>query len=373
MNIWDILESEPTKDKREIKRIYGRLLAKYHPEEAPEKFEEIQKAYELALFYARYDLEHDPFDDTSVWENEDPQESFEGALDTSNEGNAHYYDLSYDWDEVDGLGNFIFTGQFQKEEEERDKAKREAESVLLKVEDLFTPKYDDQLWRDFFTSETFLNVKENPYFIEGLIRLLSRNKYYLDMHVEPIKRVEESFEPEEVHDKHKALFTSLWNYLANYNEKVRRTNRIIGTALIVILLSIIIIVSVWAGRANTSRNNWMGGVAQDEQIREVIQEIALGEREILPLENHLRLSEENEASIFETIDQRVQKYLLERTGKEWATRNADVSMISPLSTISLTYYSIEEPDIELTLNVTLWLVFEEGIVEVRHIVISGIE
>ena len=411
MNIWEILESKPTKNKREIKRIYGRLLAKYHPEEFPEKFEEIQKAYERALFYASYDLEYDPFDEIGVWVSEKSPDSFDGDANTldqsedaksenppSNndsdesereisplyndlhevgEGNVHYYDLPYDWDEFDGLGNFIFTEQFQKEEEERDRASREAENALFRVEDLFTPKYDDQLWRDFFTSETFLNVKENPYFIEGLVRILSRNKNYLDLHVEPIKRVEESFETKGIPDEQITLFTPLWNYLANYNEKVQRTNRIIGTALIIIFLGIILFVLVWAGRAartvTIDRNQWMGGVAQDERTREVIQEIALGEREVLPIVNNKRLSEEEAGSLFETIDERVRKYLLERTEKEWATRTVDISLDVPFSMIDLTYYSVEEPEIELTLNVTLWLAFEEGRVEVRHIVISGIE
>ena len=41
MNAWEILGIEPTKDKKEIKKAYARLLKQYHPEENPEEFKHI--------------------------------------------------------------------------------------------------------------------------------------------------------------------------------------------------------------------------------------------------------------------------------------------------------------------------------------------
>lgn len=49
MNAWEILEIEPTSDKKEIKKAYARLLKQYHPEENPEKFKQIQAAYQQCL------------------------------------------------------------------------------------------------------------------------------------------------------------------------------------------------------------------------------------------------------------------------------------------------------------------------------------
>lgn len=49
MNIWKILEMEPTNDLKELKKSYAKLIAKYHPEEFPEKFQEIHLAYTKAL------------------------------------------------------------------------------------------------------------------------------------------------------------------------------------------------------------------------------------------------------------------------------------------------------------------------------------
>lgn len=49
MNAWKILGIEPTKDKKEIKKAYARLLKQYHPEENPEEFKQIQAAYQQCL------------------------------------------------------------------------------------------------------------------------------------------------------------------------------------------------------------------------------------------------------------------------------------------------------------------------------------
>lgn len=49
MNCWEVLGIEPTKDKKEIKKAYARLLKQYHPEENPEEFKQIQMAYQQCL------------------------------------------------------------------------------------------------------------------------------------------------------------------------------------------------------------------------------------------------------------------------------------------------------------------------------------
>ena len=49
MNAWEILGIEPTSDKKAIKRAYAKLLKQYHTEENPEKFKQIQAAYQQCL------------------------------------------------------------------------------------------------------------------------------------------------------------------------------------------------------------------------------------------------------------------------------------------------------------------------------------
>ena len=49
MNAREILGIEPTSDKKTIKRAYAKLLKQDHPEENPEKFKQIQAAYQQCL------------------------------------------------------------------------------------------------------------------------------------------------------------------------------------------------------------------------------------------------------------------------------------------------------------------------------------
>lgn len=47
-----ILEIDLTTDKKNIKAAYSRILKKYHPEEFPDKFIQINEAYKKTLEYA---------------------------------------------------------------------------------------------------------------------------------------------------------------------------------------------------------------------------------------------------------------------------------------------------------------------------------
>lgn len=50
--IFRVLEIEPTKDKRNIKRAYAAMAKKFHPEENPQEWQQLHDAYEAALAYA---------------------------------------------------------------------------------------------------------------------------------------------------------------------------------------------------------------------------------------------------------------------------------------------------------------------------------
>lgn len=56
MNCWEILETQPTLDNRDIKKAYTRLLRKFPPESDPQGFQSLRAAYEEALFFARFNL-----------------------------------------------------------------------------------------------------------------------------------------------------------------------------------------------------------------------------------------------------------------------------------------------------------------------------
>ncbi|ACE85062.1 RDD family protein [Cellvibrio japonicus] len=74
MNIWEILELEPTSDSRDIKRAYARKLKTTRPDEQPEAFQALHHAYKTALDYAAYQhyqaqQEQPPVTDESPAEN----------------------------------------------------------------------------------------------------------------------------------------------------------------------------------------------------------------------------------------------------------------------------------------------------------------
>lgn len=54
MNIWERLGIKPTADRSEIRSAYAQMAKSCHPEEHPEEFKELQKAYKAALQYAKY-------------------------------------------------------------------------------------------------------------------------------------------------------------------------------------------------------------------------------------------------------------------------------------------------------------------------------
>jgi len=58
---FEILEIEPTSDKRVIKRAYAQMVKKYHPEEYPQEWQRVHDAYEYAMEYAGRNREQNIF------------------------------------------------------------------------------------------------------------------------------------------------------------------------------------------------------------------------------------------------------------------------------------------------------------------------
>lgn len=52
IQIWNILELEPTRDTAAIKRAYAKQTRKYHPEDDPERFLKLRNAYQAAIDWA---------------------------------------------------------------------------------------------------------------------------------------------------------------------------------------------------------------------------------------------------------------------------------------------------------------------------------
>ncbi len=56
MDIWKVLGTEPTVDKKAIKKAYAAKTREIHPEERPEEFQQLHEAYQAALAHADFFL-----------------------------------------------------------------------------------------------------------------------------------------------------------------------------------------------------------------------------------------------------------------------------------------------------------------------------
>lgn len=83
MDIWEILELEPTNDVRKIKRAYAKKLKVTHPDDDLEAFQTLKEAFDIALNYAK---------NNTFSENQDMDKSYE----ESSEHSAEDADRSYD-------------------------------------------------------------------------------------------------------------------------------------------------------------------------------------------------------------------------------------------------------------------------------------
>ncbi|GKU24373.1 hypothetical protein CFOLD11_11990 [Clostridium folliculivorans] len=66
MNIWQVLEIEPTGEVKEIKRAYAKKLKKTNPEDDPEGFQVLKEAYDSCLRYAKNYKKNIEYNDLSV-------------------------------------------------------------------------------------------------------------------------------------------------------------------------------------------------------------------------------------------------------------------------------------------------------------------
>ena len=107
-----ILEIEPTNDKKKIKIAYSKILKEYHPEEFPEMFMKIRKAYQTALEFEEHNFDEVKYNKTNFknrnffeieknFENDDYEEvSFGNDIQKSEIENEEFSDIfngKYEW------------------------------------------------------------------------------------------------------------------------------------------------------------------------------------------------------------------------------------------------------------------------------------
>ncbi|SDC33092.1 Tetratricopeptide repeat-containing protein [Terribacillus halophilus] len=94
MSIWDVLELEPTDDKKIIKKAYASKLRICRPDDDPEGYQELREAYEKALRYDPNDIDHEP---------QEPDDMQAPQLDEVNRTMNAFYHLYNDFSDPNRL------------------------------------------------------------------------------------------------------------------------------------------------------------------------------------------------------------------------------------------------------------------------------
>lgn len=140
--IWNILELEPTQDVTAIKRAYARLSQKYHPEENPEMFLKLRKAYQAALAQAE----------------ESPQAPDEPPVSDSADTDNGW--IIPDKSEESGPNPFL-----------EHEANRQFTALYCGKQ-----RKNPKNWMDYFTSSAFLEAAWNPDFSKLLLQNVTEMK-----------------------------------------------------------------------------------------------------------------------------------------------------------------------------------------------------
>lgn len=147
---FDTLEIDITKDKRQIKKAYSRLVKRYHPEEYPEEWSRIHEAYETAIRYAEGMLPEEPEQYGSESRTEEKPETYE---ERNRERENEYENIGSEesYDELFRQAQGQWTAE--KSEKTKDLALRLKELVQVPGDTAY------EEWQSFFQSEFLLNAE----------------------------------------------------------------------------------------------------------------------------------------------------------------------------------------------------------------------
>lgn len=161
-DFWRILELEPTTDVRLIKQAYAVLAKKYHPEEYPEEFLKLRKAYEAALQYVS---------SGNATKTETPPKTYTPPEDlepTQKQDTETLY--TFELSETKQPNHWDFS-RLTERKEVNDQA------ACAQFEDLYYGKKskDAKEWYLYFTSDDFLAVWKEEKFTKHLLDIAYKN------------------------------------------------------------------------------------------------------------------------------------------------------------------------------------------------------
>ena len=160
-NVWDVLQLEEGATKKEIRRQYAKLSRACHPEEEPEKFAELQNAYQKALELCE-SAERPLFVDEELSGKEalDRKQPDKEASDDSAEYEIEIYE-EFKTPLMDKL--------YEKEEKAFEQYIRSG--IIKTIADALTDskkKNKPATWQEIFQTDEFLDEQFTESFADGL-------------------------------------------------------------------------------------------------------------------------------------------------------------------------------------------------------------
>lgn len=160
-NVWDVLQLEEGATKKEIRRQYAKLSRACHPEEEPEKFAELQNAYQKALELCE-SAERPLFVDEEL----SGKEAFDRKqLDKEESNDSAEYEIEI----YEEFKTPLMDKLYEKEEKVFEQYIRSG--IIKTIADALTDskkKNKPATWQEIFLSDEFLDEQFTESFAEGL-------------------------------------------------------------------------------------------------------------------------------------------------------------------------------------------------------------
>lgn len=144
MNIWEILNIEPTKDKKAIKKAYAKQSKIIHPEEKPDEFRMLHEAYKAALEYAKESRKEIELEKVSK------QNSFSVKIEKKEESEKLIY-------------------YFQTNIISKEKKLAYFDEHWKKVNWKSMDSKSEEWWKEYLVSEEFKEIQWHPQVIHSLL------------------------------------------------------------------------------------------------------------------------------------------------------------------------------------------------------------
>ncbi|MDE6620367.1 MAG: J domain-containing protein, partial [Lachnospiraceae bacterium] len=179
-DIWKILGIEPSHDTAAIKRAYAKQTRQYHPEENPEMFLRLRKAYQAAMDFCDSFQQSERAPEQELIEGDNtkdifPEQEYAPEQELMENGSI-FEDKNGDriWETKDQTED---TGwQIVADEEEAENNPYIEHDAHKQFVTLYTGKQcnNPKLWMDYFTSSAFLEVHRQPAFTALLLEDVER-------------------------------------------------------------------------------------------------------------------------------------------------------------------------------------------------------